>query len=180
MAHVDGAPIGTRGGISIVYNFPADGEYNFRVLMFGNSAGQLFGNMMPGEQLDISVDWKRVALISLNQWSSETDPEGLNYNTGRIFVKAGPHQVSAAFLAKHSGLIDDNITPTEQTMAFQDVGNWNLLTVLPHLRELEVAGPFNVAGVSDFETRRRVITCRPLSASEETPCATKIIKDLAA
>ena len=40
-------------------------------------------------------DWKRVALINLNQWSSETDPEGLNYNTGRIFVKAGPHQVSA-------------------------------------------------------------------------------------
>ena len=30
LAHVDGAPFGTRGGISVVHNFPADGEYTFR------------------------------------------------------------------------------------------------------------------------------------------------------
>jgi hypothetical protein len=180
MAHVEGAPFGTRGGISVVYNFPADGEYSFRALMFGNSAGQLFGNMTPGEQLDVSIDWTRVALLDLNQWSSEWDAAGLNLNTGRIFVKAGPHRVSAAFLEKHSGLLDDNITPTEQTMAFQDVGNWNLLTVLPHLREFEIAGPLSVSGISEFESRRGVFTCRPLSPNEELPCATKIIKDLAA
>jgi hypothetical protein len=179
MAHVAGAPIGTRGGISVVYNFPADGEYTFRALMFGNSAGQLFGNMTPGEQLEISIDWTRIALLDLNQWSSEWDPAGLNLTTSRIFVKAGPHQVSAAFVEKHSALLDDNITPTEQTMAFQDVGNWNLLTVLPHLREFEIAGPLTVAGVSDFESRRRVFTCRPLNPNEELPCATKIVRNLA-
>ena len=29
--HVEGAPRGTRGGLSLVHNFPADGEYLFRV-----------------------------------------------------------------------------------------------------------------------------------------------------
>ena len=27
---VEGAPFGTRGGLSVVHNFPADGEYTFR------------------------------------------------------------------------------------------------------------------------------------------------------
>ena len=31
MRHVEGTPIGTRGGISVVHDFPADGEYMFKV-----------------------------------------------------------------------------------------------------------------------------------------------------
>ncbi len=180
MRHVEGAPVGTRGGISVVFNFPADGEYNFRSLMFGNSEGVLFGSMIAGEQLDVSIDGNRIALLDIDTKMTETQAAGLNLNTGRIFMQAGPHRVSAAFLEKHSGLIDDDITPTEHTLADIDVGDFKELTVFPHLREFEIAGPFNVSGVSDFESRRRVFSCRPLSQSEELPCATKIVKDLAA
>src|SRR5262249_6095337 len=28
--HVEGAPLGTRGGLSVVHNFPVDGEYLFQ------------------------------------------------------------------------------------------------------------------------------------------------------
>ena len=31
MRHVDGTPFGTRGGISVVHDFPADGEYVFKM-----------------------------------------------------------------------------------------------------------------------------------------------------
>src|SRR5260370_23756272 len=34
LRHVDGAPLGTRGGISAVHNFPADGDYTFRMLFY--------------------------------------------------------------------------------------------------------------------------------------------------
>src|SRR5262249_3101477 len=44
----------------------------------------------------------------------------------------------------------------------------------------EISGPFNVSGVSEFESRALVFTCRPTSAGEELPCATRIVKDLAA
>ena len=30
MRHVEGAPIGTRGGVSVTHIFPADGEYVFK------------------------------------------------------------------------------------------------------------------------------------------------------
>ena len=50
---------------------------------------------------------------------------------------------------------------------------------LPHLREFAVIGPSRVTGVSETPSRRRVFTCRPLSAAEEVGCATRIITSLA-
>jgi hypothetical protein len=41
---VNGAPFGTRGGISVVHNFPADGHYFFRLSLQHESTGNLFGN----------------------------------------------------------------------------------------------------------------------------------------
>ncbi len=179
LRHVDGAPMGTRGGISIVHNFPADGEYNFRSLMHGTSEGALFG-WISGEQFEVSIDGDRIWMQELDPKMSETQPTGLNLTTGRVFVKAGPHRVSAAFIQKHSGVVDDNITPIEHSLADVDIGDYRELTIFPHLREFEIAGPYNTTGVSDTVSRRKIITCRPLTAGEELPCATKIITDLAA
>ena len=43
MRHVEGTPFGTRGGLSVMFNFPADGEYTFRVEPFDDSNGNLVG-----------------------------------------------------------------------------------------------------------------------------------------
>ncbi len=180
MDHVEGTPAGTRGGLSAVFNFPADGEYSFRSLLYPNSVGSLLGANIKGEQLDISLDGSRITLHDIDQRMSESQPTGLNLTTGRVFVKAGPHRVSAAFIDRHSGLLDDHIAPIENILASIDAGDTGMVTVMPHLRELEIAGPFNATGVSDFESRRRVFSCRPTSAGEELPCATKIVRELAA
>ncbi len=44
MRHVEGAPFGTRGGISVMHTFPADGEYTFRMQLHSIPTGQLFGS----------------------------------------------------------------------------------------------------------------------------------------
>jgi len=88
LRHVDGAPFGTRGGISTVYNFPADGEYSFRSLLHGDTEGHLYGNA-PDEQLEISIDGERVALLSIDPTlSEETSATGLNLTSPRVFVRA--------------------------------------------------------------------------------------------
>src|SRR5262249_6086862 len=120
------------------------------------------------------------SLQDLDPRMSETQATGLNLTTGRVFVKAGAHRVSAAFIDKHSGIVDDNITPIEHTLADVCIGDYRELTIFPHLREFEISGPFNVAGVSETVSRRRVFSCRPLNADEELPCATKIVTILAA
>ena len=42
-AHVDGAPIGTRGGVSEIHVFPADGEYIFKAALHYEPLGGLTG-----------------------------------------------------------------------------------------------------------------------------------------
>src|SRR3984957_13408160 len=41
--HVDGTPFGTRGGLSVVHDFPADGEYIFKVGFYYAATRALFG-----------------------------------------------------------------------------------------------------------------------------------------
>ncbi len=60
--HVDGAPFGTRGGLSVVHTFPADGDYVFKLELKANPCGLLYGATSPHEQIDLSVDGARVAL----------------------------------------------------------------------------------------------------------------------
>jgi mono/diheme cytochrome c family protein len=178
LRRVDGAPYGTRGGISVVYNFPADGEYNFRSLLHGTPTGGLFGNV-PGEQIEVSIDAERISLQTIDQNISEALPSGLNMYTGKVFVKAGPHRVTSAFIQRFSVVVDDDIAEIEHVLADTDIGRDRELTEYPHLREFEISGPYNVTGISDTPTRRQVFSCRPLSPSEELPCATKIVTDLA-
>ena len=126
--------------------------------------------------MEVSINGERAALLDINPNMSETNG-GLSLKTGRIFVKAGPQRVSAAFIPKFSGLSDDLVAPIEYTLA-DAIGAPQLLQV-PHLQDFGITGPYTVSGVSDTPGRRRVFKCRPGTASEEMPCATSIIKDLA-
>jgi hypothetical protein len=180
LQHVEGAPFGTRGGISIAHTFPADGEYTFRMMLHSIPTGQLYGSAARGEQIEVSVNGQRAAVIDINPRMSESDPNGMNLQTAPIFVKAGPQRVSAAFLLKTEAPFDDLLAPVEQTLADTQIGSGvSGVTALPHLREFAVLGPQRVTGVSETPSRRRVFICRPLSAAEESACATKILTALA-
>ena len=180
LAHVEGAPFGTRGGLSIVHNFPADGDYTFRMMLHSIPTGQLYGSAARGEQIEVSVNGARVALIDINPRMSESDANGMNLQTPAIPVKAGPQRVSAAFLQRSEAPVDDLLAPVEQTLADTQIGSGvSGVTTVPHLREFAVVGPTRVTGVSDTPSRRRVFVCRPLSANDEIPCATKILTTLA-
>ena len=176
LRHVDGAPMGTRGGVSVVHNFPADGEYVFTVKFQAATNGGLIGRRSANEQVEVSINGERATLLDINPNMSETNG-GLSLRTGRIAVKAGSHRVSAAFMPKFSGLADDLVAPIEYTLA-DAIGAPQLLQV-PHLQDFTITGPYTVSGVSDTPGRRRVFKCRPLSPGEELLCATTIITNLA-
>jgi cytochrome c553 len=180
MKHIDGTPWGTRGGISVVHTFPADGEYTFRVMLHGTPTGQLFGSVSSREeQLEISINGERAALIDVDYRISETDKNGLNLTTPRIHVKAGPQHLAAAFIQKFDGVIDDLVAPIDYTLADTEYGDNVGMTALPHVRDFSITGPHTVTGVSDTPSRRRIFVCRPLSAAEEIPCARRIVGELA-
>jgi hypothetical protein len=179
MRHVPGAPIGTRGGISVVHVFPADGEYVFKILLHSGPTGDLFGATVEGEQIELSVNGERRALLTINRNMKESDEGGLGIQTPPIQVSAGPQRVSAAFIQRADGPVDDLVAPIEHTLADTNIGETFGVTALAHVREFAVTGPTKVTGVSETPTRRRIFTCRPTSPAEEGPCATEILKRLA-
>ncbi|HXV63356.1 MAG TPA: DUF1592 domain-containing protein [Vicinamibacteria bacterium] len=179
MQHVEGAPMGTRGGISVVHNFPDDGEYIFKVQLHGTPTGLLFGLTNEEEKIEISVNGERVALLGIDPLMTESDKNGLILQTDPIAVRAGPHRIAAAFIQRFVGPIDDLMAPIDHTLADTTVGEAFGMTTLPHLRFFSINGPHHVTGVSDTPSRRRIFTCRPVSAEDEIPCASEIVTQLA-
>jgi hypothetical protein len=171
--HVDGTPLGTRGGVAVQHSFPADGQYVFG-MTFYHYSGKLFGALQEREQVEVAVDGERVALLDVNLKMTATD----ELRTPPISVRAGQRRVSAAFVRRTQGPVLDFIMPFEaalNNLAAEVPG----VTGLLHLTTLGINGPHNVTGVSETPIRRRIFSCRPATVEEETPCARTILSGLA-
>ena len=176
LRHVEGTPFGTRGGIAIVHNFPADAEYVFRTTLYFTRNTFVFGSTGDGEQLEVTVNGERVALFDIDPLllSGEND-----FRTPPVKVKAGPQRVTASFITKADGPIDDFMHQPERSLRDDFLGQAFGVTTLMHLNDLVIEGPHNATGVSDTPSRRKVFICRPATPSEEAPCAERIVAKLA-
>jgi hypothetical protein len=177
---VEGAPYGTRGGMSVVHTFPADGEYVFKMAFDHTTTGGFQGRGARFEKVEISIDGEPVAVVLVDQWMTVADANGVNQQTEPIFVKAGPHRLSAVFIQRFEGPIEDLTSPHDWSLADREIGsNGNTgVTQLPHLKDVTVSGPYRVTGVSDNPLRQRIFSCRPTAPEEERPCAQQIVTKL--
>ncbi len=179
LEQVDGAPVGTRGGVAVTHNFPADGEYVFAFTLHASPTGELYGSASPfNEKVEIAINGERVALLDIDRWMTQADPNGLEMKTPPIPVRAGAQRVSAAFVRMFEGPVNDLVAPIGHSIADTQIGIDGGITILPHLRELVVLGPYNPTGVSETASRRRIFVCRPLSPDEGRPCAQRIMAAL--
>ncbi|MCI0432848.1 MAG: DUF1592 domain-containing protein [Gemmatimonadetes bacterium] len=177
---VPGAPFGTRGGISVIHNFPADGKYVIRMAFDHTTTGGYYGSTARFEQLEISIYGARVALVEMDQWMHVQDPNGVNMESSPIFVRAGPQRVSAAFIRRTEGPVEDLVSPHEWSLADRQIGAGGYgITALPHLKELVISGPTEVTGVSETPSRGRIFTCRPKDDADAPACAREILTRLA-
>ena len=62
--HVEGLPLGTRGGILIPYTFPQDGEYDIQVWLTRDRNEHVEGLREPHE-LEVLLDRKRMASFTV-------------------------------------------------------------------------------------------------------------------
>ena len=172
--HVEGAPYGTRGGIVAEHVFPADGEYSFEITVSS-------GNDARFEDIDLSINGEGIAQLAYeaNASGGADDRRFDPVRTGRFFVRAGQHKVSAAFIRRVDGPYEDLIRPHDWSQAGGPSGGSGI-TTLPHVRSLVVKGPYKVTGISETPSRSKIFSCRPTAASEERACAQQIIARLGA
>ena len=178
LERAEGAPFGTRGGISVEHTFPADGDYVFSMDFFAEPLGLLFGSPSANEKIEVSIDGARVALFDIDPRMSE-EKTGLTIKSAPARVTAGSHRVTAAFLQRAEGLVNDLIAPIDHTLADTEIGIAFGITTLPHLRSLSIIGPHRVTGVSDTPSRRQVFTCRPTVGERRNAVRRTIIRQLA-
>jgi hypothetical protein len=179
--HIEGLPLGTRGGIVIHHNFPLDGQYDFSVKLLRNIVGYITGLEWP-HQLEISVDGRRVFLAPVG---GEADNKMMDANLGvagdaldarlkvRVPVQAGPRDVVVTFLRKNSA---ESVEPLQPFTRDLDLQNMNGIPLIDYV---DVTGPIEPTGPGDTPSRRRVFACRPNNVSDELPCARKILSSLA-
>jgi hypothetical protein len=171
--HVPGTPYGTRGGMAVDHVFPVDGEY---VIEVTNTAG----DNARFEDIDVSVDGERVALLPLEGGGGDAaDGRGAKgVRTEPVVIKAGQHKVAAAYVRRMEGPYEDLIRPHDWSYAGGGSGGGGI-TTLPHVRDLIIRGPYKTMGISQTPSREKVFSCRPTSQDEELRCAREIITNIA-
>jgi hypothetical protein len=150
--HVDGMPLGTRGGMIVRHTFPLDAEYDLQIGQAGG--GRLGGPAAAGPRtadLYVTLDGVRVTLAERG--------------ATRLKIAAGPHTIAAASVIRSHTAGADGVFDVEART--------------PGITQLSVAGPFNATGPGDTPSRRRLLVCAPASPADESPCARKILTTLA-
>jgi len=181
--HIPGLPAGTRGGVVIRHNFPVDGEYLFKFSLLKVNFGPQYGGTAKGEQLEMSVNDERVALIELRSVPYYYIRGGAQGGPAtplevRLPIKAGPQTITVTFINKTAAGVDDLFQRFDATTADLQTGVQYGYTTFPHLSGLEILGPYNITGPGNTPSRARIFTCRPSSQGEEPACAKKIISTL--
>ncbi len=180
-AHVEGLGLGTRGGVLGRTTLPLDGEYVIKVKLLQTNLGSVRGLEYP-EQLEITVDGERIHLAPIGGTADySASPENatdvaMSLDARlqvRVFAKAGPRTIGAAFLQKSSAEGGNRLQSFLRStlIATDHLG-------LPHVESMTITGPFKATGPGDTPSRRRIFLCRPSAPSDESSCARKIITTL--
>ncbi|HXD72727.1 MAG TPA: DUF1592 domain-containing protein [Vicinamibacterales bacterium] len=149
--HIEGLPLGTRGGLLVHHTFPLDAEYEFSV----TGAGP--GGAPGGATIDVTLDGEQL--------------KAPNVRSFRVPVTAGPHTIGAALVDRVRGAgVDDQFSDFRVNSTF--VAGGGIGTVV-------ITGPFNATSTGDTPSRHRIFSCHPASPADEAACARKIVSSLA-
>jgi mono/diheme cytochrome c family protein len=182
--HIDGLPLGTRGGTQVRHVFPADAEYKlFGRLVRGVEEGYagVEGNETP-DTFIITVDGEEVYSAQIGGLKDhEVQAKDMNEAqkivdarmTGRVFVTAGPHDVGFTW-RERPGQRQDVWQPS-----LRDSQEVHMIGGHARLKTVGVEGPYNVKGISASPSREKLFICTPASAADEAACAQKILTNFA-
>jgi hypothetical protein len=182
--HLDGLPLGTRGGRVVRHVFPADGEYKlFGRLYRGIEEGYagVEGNDIPNTFI-ITIDGEEVYAADIGgpedhaaQAKSMNDVRPIidARMTATVKVTAGPHDVGFTFRERRAQLQDVWVPALRDSQEIHYTGG------LPKLKTVGIEGPYKVTGVSPTPSRDQLFVCTPKTLAEESACANRILMNVA-
>jgi hypothetical protein len=179
--HVEGLPLGTRGGLLIRHNFPQSGDYDFNIFLLRNIVGYMTG-LEYEHGIEITVDGVRVFfshaggdednLASDQNMSAAGDKIDARLRT-KVKVTGGPHLIGVTFVRRNNA---ESVEPLQPHRIDHDLQNMN---GIPKIDYVKIQGPYQPSGPGDTPSRRRLLTCTPAGASDEAACAKRILSTVA-
>lgn len=178
LTHVEGLPLGTRGGILAKVDLPSDGEY---VINIADMAGGAWGNGLEYENpLVVTLDNKLIYETVLGgdedmrifdqELNGALDRVNARLKNIKFTTTGGPHKIGVAFKHRTFAESDD-----EQQIFAPGGGQDRLYRV----NSFQLQGPFNAKGLGSTPSRDRIFTCKPATGEAPDACAKKIIATLA-
>jgi hypothetical protein len=175
--HVQGMPLGTRGGFIIEHDFPADGEYELNI-----------GDMALAREVP-RMEFKNTVVVLLDgqefyrtNIGGEADHKAIDQRLDpavdeingrlrkiRFMAAAGQHKLAVTFVHRSFAESDERV----RSIALE--GGQERIQAA---HALEIRGPLVVTGIGDSPSRKKIFVCRPAEGPER-PCATEIVTNLA-
>lgn len=172
--HVEGLPLGTRGGALIEHYFPSDGDYLLNIgdlvtglWEFNQEHKNTLIATLDGEkffELDIGGGEDLKALDQIG--APAVDEINARLKNIPFTATAGPHRLGVTFLhrsfAESDRLLDRLIPGGGQDAVLA-------------INLVEVFGPVASTGLSDTPSRRKIFSCHPQQEADNTGCARQIV-----
>ena len=152
----DDLPFFSRGGISVNYYFPLDGEYLIRLKPQSSDPVRTFD-----AKLTVKAGLRTVGLAF-----------------ARLSAKAEPGVPPLNRFAPPPPAPAPQRVPLDLWLDGAKIKRFEVSENLG-IENLIVSGPLNVTGRGDTPSRAKIFVCRPASVGEESACAKKILLTLA-
>ena len=171
--HIDGLPIGTRGGAVVRYAFPSDGDYEVQIRLRRDRDEHVEG-LTEAHDVELLLDRDRVRLFTVNPPPSQAEHATADQHLKvRVPVSAGAHVLGVAFLKKPSVLLE---TPRQPYQAH--FNSYRHPRIQPAIYSISIVGPFAANGPGDTPSRRRIFSSPPATADQEDSSARRTLAAL--
>ena len=190
-------PFGSRGGLAVLHDFPADGEYEIRIRLRRQLYDYVRG-LQYRQRLEVRLDGARVAEFTVGGAPGTPPPRTFagavagdsaweEYTLHaderlavRVPVRAGSRTIGVAFVQGRTAR-DGVLQPRATGKVLAIAERWSSPSEAPEaaVEHVSIAGPFLAAGAGETPTRRHLFVCRPTAVNEEAECAREVMARVA-
>jgi hypothetical protein len=177
--HLEGLPVGTRGGAVVHYTFPLDGEYEVQIRLRRDRDEKVEG-LGEAHDVELLLDRARVQVLPVKPpqpepgTSAPPSHEKVDQHLKiRVPVSAGPHVLGVSFVKKPSLLLE---TPRQPYQAH--FNSYRHPRIQPAVYSVSIIGPYAAKGPGETPSRRRIFGSRPTNSTEDDAAAKRIVASL--
>jgi len=139
--HVEGLPLGTRGGVLFEHSFPVNGAYDFEIRL-ARDRNEVVEGLVGGEhEVEILIDGEAVESFVVKRPKNRDYTKVDAHLKVRVQIPAGNHKVGVTFPRKSSSLLETKRQPYDAQFNFHRHPRQ-----APAIFQVSVTGPFGGEG----------------------------------